>query len=52
MLITKVKSQSNFSKSQDHLSDPEGTDDFLTSQDIDGQEILKAAAENKRIKYV
>ncbi|KAG8184262.1 hypothetical protein JTE90_001081 [Oedothorax gibbosus] len=35
---------------KDRLSDPEEKDDFLTNQDIDGQEILKVAAENKRIK--
>ncbi|GIY64550.1 ubiquitin carboxyl-terminal hydrolase 40 [Caerostris darwini] len=35
---------------KDLLSDPEDKDDFLTEQDIEGQEILKIATENKRIK--
>ncbi|GIY31582.1 ubiquitin carboxyl-terminal hydrolase 40 [Caerostris extrusa] len=35
---------------RDLLSDPEDKDDFLTEQDIEGQEILKIATENKRIK--
>ncbi|CAL1267253.1 unnamed protein product [Larinioides sclopetarius] len=35
---------------KDRLSDPDDQDDFLTQQDIDGQEVLRIAAENKRIK--
>lgn len=35
---------------KDRLSDPNDVDDFLTPEDIEGQEILKIAAENKRIK--
>ncbi|GFS61409.1 ubiquitin carboxyl-terminal hydrolase 40 [Trichonephila inaurata madagascariensis] len=35
---------------KDRLSDLDDKDDFLTHQDIEGQEILRIAAENKRIK--
>ncbi|XP_054712261.1 ubiquitin carboxyl-terminal hydrolase 40-like [Uloborus diversus] len=35
---------------KDRLSDPDDADDFMTPDDIEGQEILKVAAENKRLK--
>lgn len=35
---------------KDRLGDPDDVDDFLTPEDVEGQEILRIAAENKRIK--